>query len=66
MEGWIAQALNEMHEKGIKGKEVTPFLLARIFDLSGGESLEANIALVRNNARVAALIAKELTKSGLD
>ena len=66
MEGWIAQALNEMHEKGIKGKEVTPFLLARIFELSGGESLEANIALVRNNARVAALIAKELTKSGLD
>lgn len=66
MEGWIAQALNEMHEKGIKGKEVTPFLLARIFELSGGESLEANIALVRNNARVAALIAKELAKSGLD
>jgi len=55
-----------MHEKGIKGKEVTPFLLARIFELSGGESLEANIALVRNNARVAALIAKELAKSGLD
>jgi pseudouridine-5'-phosphate glycosidase len=66
MEGWISQALNEMHEKGIKGKEVTPFLLARIFELSGGESLEANIALVRNNARVAALIAKELAKSGLD
>lgn len=53
----IERALAEAEERGIQGKEVTPFLLARIVELSGGESLEANIALVRNNARLAAQIA---------
>ena len=46
------------HEKGLKGAEVTPYLLSRVADLTGGDSLEANIALVLNNARLAAKIAK--------
>ncbi|MBO4536951.1 MAG: pseudouridine-5'-phosphate glycosidase, partial [Bacteroidales bacterium] len=50
----IDQAVAEAAAQGIKGKETTPFLLARIKDLTGGDSLEANIALVLNNAHLAA------------
>ncbi|NIZ12217.1 pseudouridine-5'-phosphate glycosidase [Phaeobacter sp. HF9A] len=57
----IAQAQSEADAQGVAGKEVTPFLLQRIFELTEGRSLVANIALVRNNARLAAEIAKELT-----
>jgi len=53
----IAQALKEAEDQGIHAKEVTPFLLGRIFELTDGKSLTANIALVRNNARLAAAIA---------
>lgn len=56
----IAQAIAEAASRGIHGKAVTPFLLARINELSGGKSLVANIALIRNNAALAALIAVEL------
>ena len=56
----INQAQSEADAEGISGKDVTPFLLQRIFELTEGRSLEANIALVRNNARLAAQIAKEL------
>lgn len=56
----IAQAQSEADAQGISGKAVTPFLLQRIFELTEGKSLTANIALVRNNARLAAEIAKEL------
>jgi pseudouridylate synthase len=56
----IAQAQSEAEQRGITGKEVTPFLLQRIFELTDGRSLTANIALVRNNARLAARIAIEL------
>lgn len=56
----IKQAQAEADEQGITGKAVTPFLLQRIFELTGGRSLTANIALVRNNARLAARIAREL------
>lgn len=56
----IAQATSEAEEQGIKGKGVTPFLLARIFELTEGRSLTANIALVRNNACLASEIAKEI------
>jgi len=56
----IAQATSEASEQGITGKEVTPFLLARIFELTEGRSLMANIALVRNNAQLAAEIAVEI------
>ncbi len=53
----IAQALQEADDQGINAKAVTPFLLGRIFELTEGRSLTANIALVRNNARLAAQIA---------
>ena len=56
----IAQAQSEADAQGVSGKAVTPFLLQRIFELTEGRSLTANIALVRNNARLAAEIAKEL------
>jgi len=52
--GAIDQALAEADAQGIRGKEVTPFLLARIKDLTGGDSLASNIQLVLNNARLAA------------
>lgn len=50
----IEQALREAQEQGVHGKETTPFLLARVVELTGGESLESNIQLVLNNARLAA------------
>ena len=53
----IAQALDDARSQGIGGKDVTPFLLARVNALTGGDSLAANVALVRNNASVAAQIA---------
>lgn len=56
----IAQATKEAEAQGVTGKDVTPFLLARIFELTDGKSLIANIALVRNNARLAADIAAAL------
>jgi pseudouridine-5'-phosphate glycosidase len=55
----IAQALAEADQQGIRGKDVTPYLLARIVELTDGASLTANIALVRANARLGAAIAKE-------
>ena len=60
----IAQALQEAEAQGILAKSVTPFLLQRIFELTDGKSLTANIALVMNNARLATEIAKEITKLG--
>ena len=57
IDGTIEDALNEAAEKGIARKELTPFLLARINELSEGRSLAANIALVKNNAALAAQIA---------
>jgi pseudouridine-5'-phosphate glycosidase len=53
----IDQALAECDERGIHGKDITPFLLGRIVELSDGASLETNIALVRNNARLGAALA---------
>ena len=58
----IEQALKECAEQGIKGKETTPFLLAKVVELTGGDSLESNIQLVLNNAAVAAKTAAELCK----
>ena len=55
----IDEALKEMDEKGIKGKECTPFLLAKVAEKTSGKSLEANIKLVYNNAKVGTQIAKE-------
>lgn len=56
----INQAIDEMNEKNIIGKESTPFLLAKICELTGGNSLESNIKLVYNNCKLAAQIAKGL------
>lgn len=58
----IAQALAEAEAQAISAKDVTPFLLGRIFELTDGRSLAANIALVRNNARLAAQIAIAMQK----
>ena len=57
MELYIKQALNIAGKKNISGKEVTPFLLKYIADHTKGESLEANIALIKNNAKVGARLA---------
>jgi len=59
IDGVIDEAISEMQRQGITGKDTTPFLLARIAERTGGQSLEANIELVKNNARVAAEIAVE-------
>ena len=53
----IEQALREMDALGLSGKETTPYLLGRIVELTGGRSLDTNIALVRHNAAVAAQVA---------
>ena len=59
----IAKALAEAEAQGIAAKAVTPFLLRRIFELTHAASLESNIALVLNNARLGAAIAVELAKT---
>ncbi len=59
----IAQATTEAMAQGVTGKALTPFLLTRLLELTGGRSLDTNIALVRNNARLAAEIATEFTKT---
>ena len=59
--GHIETALAEAARQGVQGKAVTPFLLARLEQLTGGASLEANVALVRGNARLAAEIATVYT-----
>lgn len=58
----IDKALQEAEEKHVTGKDVTPFLLARMSEITGGRSVEANKALVTNNARLAAKIAGEYMK----
>ena len=58
----IDEAVEEANAKGIHGKETTPFLLAKIKDLTGGDSLASNIQLVYNNARLAAKTACKLAK----
>ena len=56
----IDEAVKEMDAQGIKGKDCTPYLLAKIAEITGGSSLDSNIQLVYNNAAVGAEIAKEL------
>jgi pseudouridine-5'-phosphate glycosidase len=60
MAGYIAAAQKAAEEQRVSGKAVTPFLLAKILELTDGRSLKTNIALVENNARLAAKIAKAL------
>lgn len=63
MEPFISQANREAHEKKIHGKELTPFLLQRITELTRGKSMKANLALLLNNARLAAQVARSLYAS---
>ncbi|XP_054242993.1 uncharacterized protein LOC128971456 [Indicator indicator] len=58
----IRQALSEARSKGITGKEVTPFMLQKISELTDGKSLDSNLALIQNNARVGSCIAVALSK----
>ena len=58
----INDAIKEAEEKGIKGKESTPFLLAKVKDITAGKSLDSNIQLVFNNALLGAKVAVELSK----
>ncbi|MCZ2224212.1 MAG: pseudouridine-5'-phosphate glycosidase [Chitinophagales bacterium] len=60
MEQYILQAINQAEKQGVKGKNVTPFLLQYIAENTKGDSLEANIALIKNNAMVGAKIAISL------
>lgn len=63
MERIIQEALEEAQIKGVRGQAVTPFLLSRVSELSGGESLRVNLALLQNNARLGAKIALQLVNS---
>jgi len=63
VEAWIAQAQAEADAHGVRGQAVSPFLLARVAQLSGGRSLQANLALLKNNAHIAAGVAKELAEA---
>ncbi|MBX3045777.1 MAG: pseudouridine-5'-phosphate glycosidase [Anaerolineales bacterium] len=65
VEGWIVQAQAEADAQGIRGQAVSPFLLARVAELSGGRSLQANLALLKNNAKIAAEVAKELAEANM-
>jgi len=60
--GAIDEAIRQARENGIHGKATTPFLLAKVKELTGGDSLDSNIQLVYNNARLAAQTAAELCK----
>ena len=60
--GAIAQALKEANEQNVSGAKITPFLLKRVNEISGGESSASNIELIKNNARLAGQIAVELSK----
>ena len=60
MEGYLQTALEELDRAGVTGKDVTPFLLAKVLELSGGKSLHTNIELLFNNVRLACEIAIEI------
>lgn len=62
MDATISAALEEANAAGVQGKALTPWLLARIASLTGGKSLETNIKLVENNARLAARVAVALSR----
>ena len=60
MEDYLARALEASRREGIGGKKVTPFLLGKVLEYSGGRSLEANVALLLNNVRLACAVASAL------
>ena len=62
VESAIQSALDDAESEGVRGRALTPYLLARIVELTGGQSMKTNIALLRNNVGVAAEIAVELAQ----
>jgi len=62
VESIIESAVLEANEKGIRGASVTPYLLQRVNELTGGDSMRANLDLLKNNANLAAQIAIEISK----
>lgn len=64
MEKHIQTALKQAQSDGINGKSVTPYLLSKIVELTDGKSLATNIALIKNNAALAARIAVAMNKDG--
>ncbi len=63
MDAWIRQALADLRKRGVTGKAVTPFLLSRIVELSGGKSLETNVKLFHHNVRLGSAIAADLART---
>ncbi len=61
-EKWVVEAEKKANAIGVKGKQLTPFLLSTLFELSNGRTLNSNIALIKANARLAALISVEITR----
>jgi pseudouridylate synthase len=59
----IVSAIREASEAGVAGKDLTPYLLRRLVDSTGGAALEANVALLRNNVEIAASVASLLGRS---
>jgi len=62
VESVITQALNDAERANIRGQAITPYLLQRVSELTQGESIQANLALLHNNAKIAAKIASELSQ----
>jgi pseudouridine-5'-phosphate glycosidase len=62
MKGFIDEAIAEAGRRGVVGKAVTPFLLSFLFESTGGRSLATNIALVKNNAALAARLAASVMR----
>jgi pseudouridine-5'-phosphate glycosidase len=63
MSAFIDAAITDAKARGVSGKAVTPFLLSTLFEKTGGRSLATNIALVKNNAALAARLAASLARS---
>ena len=63
VEQWIESALSEVRRAGLRGQSVTPFLLTRLRELSGGRTLTTNIALIEHNAATAAALAGEISRA---
>ena len=64
IESFIQMAVKEAHDKGVRGAATTPYLLERMSSITAGRSLETNLALLKNNARVAAEIACAYSNQG--
>jgi pseudouridine-5'-phosphate glycosidase len=62
MEGYLARAQESLQREGVGGKQVTPFLLAKVLEYSEGRALKANVALLLNNVRLACAVAGVLAR----